>query len=270
MILKIKWRKTMNLIKHLDIVINASILAGKEIVKIYNTDFSNTIEYKEDHSPLTIADKTSNDIIINILKKEFPDISILSEESKLDSTRFNNDYCWIIDPLDGTKEYVKKNDEFTVNVALAYKKKVVLGAVYIPVTDTLFYASKGMGAFKRVNSKTIKIKVSDKLDDLTIACSRSHVSEKLEELIEEKNNIISNTITVGSSIKGTLVAEGKADVYYRFGYTNEWDTAAMQCVVEEAGGIFRQIDGSEMLYNRKNTTNELGFYIVNRKENIWI
>lgn len=260
----------MELKKYLQISNKTSIMAGKEIIEIYNTEFDKNIEIKADNSPLTIADKKSNYVIINALKKNFPEISILSEESTEDKSRFTNEWCWIIDPLDGTKEFIKKNGEFTVNIALAYKHKVVLGVIYIPVTGVLYYAAEGIGAFKEVNGEVTQIKVTDKVDNLIFVGSKSHFSEKEVNLIDNNNDKISKTISAGSSLKGTMVAEGVADIYYRFGLTYEWDTAAMQCIVEQAGGIFRQMDGSKMTYNRENNLNEKGFYIVNRKENIWI
>ena len=260
----------MNLTRHLEITKIAAIKAGKQIIKIYNTDFENTIEMKSDNSPITIADKTSNNIIIDILKNEFPDISILSEESRQDKTRLENDLCWIIDPLDGTKEFIKKNGEFTVNIALAKNHEVILGVIYIPVTGVLFYAAKSIGAFKQTEDKVLKIQVTDKIDNLIIVGSKSHASKKLVELLDDKCDLISSVISAGSSLKGTMVAEGLADIYYRFGLTCEWDTAAMQCIIEQAGGIFRQMNGDKMTYNRVNNLNENGFYVVNVKENIWV
>lgn len=256
--------------KHLDVAKQAAIIAGKKIIEIYATNFDKTVETKSDNSPLTLADKAGNKIIVDMLKEVFPEISMLSEESKLDTTRFNNDLCWIVDPLDGTKEFIKKNGEFTVNIALAYKHKVIMGVIYVPVKEELFYAAKGMGAFKEVNRQVNTIHVSDKTDNLVLVGSKSHASDKLKALIEDKIEFISDTISAGSSLKGIMVAEGIADIYYRFGYTSEWDTAAMQCIVEQAGGVFRQMDGTEMTYNRQNSLNEKGFYIVNRKKNIWV
>ena len=247
-----------------------AIKVGKEILKIYETDYN--VETKEDNSPLTLADMKANEIIVKSLKENFPDYAILSEESRDDKSRLTNDFCFIVDPLDGTKEFIKRNGQFTVNIALAYKHKVVMGVIYVPVTQELYYASKGDGAYlETVESYEIqKIQATDKLEDLIVVGSKSHSSEKEAKLIEDHKELIKETISAGSSLKGCMVARGQADVYYRFGYTCEWDTAAMQCIVEEAGGIFKQIDGTEMLYNRENNLNEKGFYVVNRKENIWV
>ena len=144
--------------------------------------------------------------------------------------------------------------------------------IYVPVTKELYYASKGDGAYY-VNPQTgsiEKLHVSDKLDNLIWVGSKSHSSEKEGNLINEHKHLISDIISAGSSLKGCMVAKKQADVYYRFGYTSEWDTCAMQAIAEEAGAVFRQMDGSEMLYNRENNLNEKGFFIVNREENIWI
>lgn len=259
----------MNLTKELEEAKKCANLAGKEILKIYD-DKDIHIEYKDDNSPLTKADQLSNQVITKGLKIQFPEYALLTEEAADDKKRLENDWCWIIDPLDGTKEFIKKNGQFTVNIALSYKGKVVLGVIYVPVTDILYYAVKNSGAYKLENGQTGKISVSQKTDNLIWVGSKSHSSEKEEKLIDRNKNIISKIISAGSSLKGTMVAEGKADIYYRFGYTCEWDTAAMQCIVEEAGGIFRQMDHTEMVYNRKNNLNEKGFYIVNRSENIWV
>jgi 3'(2'), 5'-bisphosphate nucleotidase len=237
--------------------------AGRIILDIYQKDFS--VDYKDDSSPVTEADKKANDYIVNKLKKKYPECAILAEESKDDSVRLSNYWCFIVDPLDGTKEFIKKNDEFTVNIALSYRGKPVMGVIGIPVTGELYFAVKGLGAFYEKDGHVEKIHVSTRTEDIRLMKSRSHQSDKLIQLIEK--NKIKNVIVAGSAIKGCLIAKGEAEVYYRFGYTMEWDTAAMQCIVEEAGGIFRQMDDSEMTYNRVNNLNEKGFYVINHPEN---
>lgn len=256
--------------KNLDLIKNLSIQAGLAILKIYKTNFS--IMTKKDNSPLTLADRASNNIIVNGIKNYFPDFGILSEESKDDKSRLSKNYCFIIDPLDGTKEFVEKNGQFTVNIALAYNQKAIMGVIYYPVKKELYYACEGMGAFLENIEKdeTKKISVTNKIDKLIIVKSKSHSCDKEKKLIEDNSNRISEILTVGSSLKGCMIASGEADIYYRFGQTYEWDTAAMQCIVEEAGGIFRQIDGSKILYNRKDNLNKKGFYAINRLENIWL
>lgn len=256
--------------KYIDVCKAVAITAGQKIMEIYQTDFDRTIELKADKSPITIADKLANDIIVSALKENFPEVSMLSEESVLDETRFSNDLCFIVDPLDGTKEFIKKNDEFTVNIALADKHKAVLGVIYVPVKKLLYYAAVGYGAFKEENGQVTQISVTDKVDNLILVGSKSHASDKLKALIEQKQHLIKDTVSAGSSLKGTMIAEGNADVYYRYALCSEWDTAAMQCIVEQAGGIFMQMDGTEMTYNRKNSLNEKGFYAINTKSNLWV
>jgi len=251
----------------LDTVISIAQDASKEILKIYNTDFS--YESKDDNSPLTIADTASNELIVSRLKQNYPEIPVLSEESA-DLIPLDAEYCWVVDPLDGTKEFIKKNGEFTVNIALVHNKKPILGVIAVPVTGIIYFASKTNGAYKIENNIKTPIHVTEKLNNLVWVGSKSHSSEKEANLISQKEDLIKEMISAGSSLKGTMIAEGKADIYYRFGLTCEWDTCAMHCITEEAGGIFRQMDGSEMLYNRENHLNDKGFFIVNRKENIWV
>ena len=260
----------MKLTKHLHSAKEAAKAAGRAIMTIYATDFSDSVEYKADQSPLTKADKAANSIIVAHLSHGFPESAMLSEERKDDSSRMLNDWCWVVDPLDGTKEFIKKNGEFTVNIALTYKGKSVLGVIYVPVTEVLYYAAEGVGAFREDEDGIHTIHVTDKRHGLTVASSRSHRSDKLNALLESHDQAIHQVVSAGSSLKGTMVAEGKADVYYRFGLTHEWDTAAMQCIVEQAGGIFKQMDGTPMAYNRTNTLNEKGFYAVNHSDNIWV
>lgn len=257
----------MELINELNVAIDAAIRAGEKIMEIYSGSIE--VEYKENNTPLTLADKRANDIIVDSLLKNFPEYSILSEEKKDTKDRLENDWCWIVDPLDGTKEFIKKNGEFTVNIALSYKHKSVLGVIYVPVTKELYYAVKGHGAHLKSQNFVKELQVSNKSEDLILVASRSHTSKQLFKLIKENNNKFKEVKNAGSSLKGCLIAKGEADVYYRFGLTSEWDTAAMQCIVEEAGGIFRQLDSSDMLYNRENTLNEKGFYIVNDEKNIF-
>lgn len=247
-----------------------AIEAGQAIMKIYETEFE--VEFKGDKSPLTMADKEANEIIVGGLQARYPDYAILSEEVADDKSRRENDYCFIVDPLDGTKEFVNRNGEFTVNIALVHHGRPIAGVIYVPVTKQLYYAVKNEGAFLQTDGsdEATRLRVSDKISDLIWIGSKSHSSEKEEKLIAEHRDQIKESIVAGSSLKGCRVAEGEADVYYRFGLTCEWDTAAMQCIAEEAGGIFRQMDGSEMVYNRENTLNEKGFYVVNRRENIWV
>jgi 3'(2'), 5'-bisphosphate nucleotidase len=255
----------MDLHKELLVCKELAVIAGYEILKVYEKDFE--VKYKSDNSPVTEADKNANKLIIKGLQESFPEYAILSEESTDDKSRLNNDYCFIIDPLDGSREFVKRSDEFTVNIALSYKNKSVLGVIYVPVSRQLYYAYKGYGAYYEHDGTWEKIKVSDRTEDVRMVMSK-YPFKRLLKIIDENN--IKNTISIGSSWKGCLIAAGQAEVYYRFGNTMEWDTAAMQCIVEEAGGIFKQLDSTEMFYNRVNTVNDKGFYILNRIENLFV
>lgn len=259
-----------DLLNILSVVRPLAIKAGKAIMEVYATQFF--VEQKDDKSPLTLADTVANEIIVEALRKGFNNYAILSEESKDDLSRLENDFCFIVDPLDGTKEFVNRNGQFTVNIALAYQGKSILGVIYAPALEHLYYAYEGNGAYFENLKTDLKrsIHVSERLVNLIAVGSKSHASPQEAELFETHKSLIAQTVSVGSSIKGCMVATGEADIYYRFGLTSEWDTAAMQCIVEEAGGIFLQTDRTPMRYNRKDILNRLGFCIANRSENIWL
>jgi 3'(2'), 5'-bisphosphate nucleotidase len=254
-------------LKELDVAKRAAVLAGQAIMEVYESgDFG--IEAKSDDSPLTLADKAANRIIVDMLKAEFPSHAVLSEEEKDDLTRLENDLCFVVDPLDGTKEFIKRNGQFTVNIALSYKHRTVMGVIYVPVTGELYYASQGNGSFVEDDGQCIRLQVNAENKakaDLNVVMSNSHGAAEMDALIKKYG--LKNYVKVGSSLKGCMIARGMADVYYRYGPTMEWDTAAMQCIVEEAGGLLRQMDDSEMLYNREDSLNAKGFYILNRIEN---
>ncbi len=244
--------------------------AGDEILKVYKEDFA--VMHKEDDTPLTHADLAANEVIRKELKARYPDIAILSEESTDDPKRLNNPCCFIVDPLDGTKEFVKRNGEFTVNIGFTYFGKSIAGVILAPALGKLYYAAKGEGAYEQGHFNDFfrqenAIKVSDKRDNLRVVTSRSHLDEQTLALLERNKAKIGSTIGKGSSLKGCLIASSQADVYYRIGCTMEWDTCAMQCIVEQAGGVFFQGDDTPMKYNRKNTVNEKGFYMINSIEN---
>lgn len=245
-----------------------AVQAGNAIMEIYNSEDDWNVEYKSDHSPLTRADRISNQIIVEALKENYPNFAILSEEEKDNKERLNNEYCFVIDPLDGTKEFIKRNGQFTVNIALAYRHRSILGVIYVPATKELYYAAEGRGSWFRDKDGNIKkMQVSNIIehDKIRLVMSSSHPCKEMEELIER--NHFTNFVKMGSSIKGCLVARGDAEIYYRYNPTMEWDTAAMQCIAEGAGAVFRQMDDSEMLYNRENSLNAKGFYIINNVAN---
>jgi len=256
----------LNLRDELRTAIYLTYEAGVEIMKIYDRQCE--VMYKEDQSPVTEADLASNRIILDGLKKSFPEHAFLSEESEDDRTRLENEWCWLIDPLDGTREYLKRNGEFSINIALAYQKKVVLGVVYAPVQQELFFAVKGRGAYVvRNNQKAQPIQVSEREKNIRLVVGRSPKSKHVRTMA--KLNQVNRIMEKGSSLKGCLIAEGKADIHYRYGPTMEWDTAAMQCIIEEAGGMIRNLDDTEIVYNREDSTNAKGFYILNRLQNKW-
>ena len=239
--------------------------AGKAIMKIYNQEFD--VEYKTDSSPLTIADKKANEIIVtalnqlsvnSFLEKNIP---IISEEGRSVpyDERKNWEYFWLIDPLDGTKEFVKKNGEFTINIALINKETPVLGVVYSPVLNVCYWAKRDEGAFK--NGEKLPLKTKEKRDVYKIVASRSHISNETKDFIEaidtDKEKVI---ISIGSSLKICLVAEGEANIYPRLGPTMEWDTAAAHAIVNESDGLFNKyIDNGvrqQLVYNKKNLLND--------------
>lgn len=233
-----------------------AIGAGKKIMAIYERDFD--IYEKKDESPLTEADLASHHHIINELAALDFGLPILSEESADIGWQERESWqtYWLIDPLDGTKEFIKKNGEFTVNIALIHKNEPVLGVVYAPAIDTLYYASCEIGAWKRKSGTTKQINVSAEAEcPLRVVGSRSHQSDAMAGYLNRFPNY--EMIPMGSSLKLCLVAEGKADLYPRLGPTCEWDTAAAHAIVNAAGGrcvVYDEKTNSEskdLTYNRK-------------------
>jgi 3'(2'), 5'-bisphosphate nucleotidase len=235
--------------------------AGQATLKIYSREF--TIEEKEDRSPVTEADKKSNEIIINALSNLYPKIPFISEETKQTpfDKRKNWKYFWLIDPLDGTKEFIKKNGEFTINIALVEDQTPILGVIYVPVKDVFYYAQTGKGSFKidkGTSAIPIKGREQGSKDKLTVVGSRSHGGETLNSFIEEKKSEYKEVelISSGSSLKFCLVAEGKADIYPRTGPTYEWDTAAGHAIVLESGkSVYDFKTGEPLLYNKEDLLN---------------
>ena len=245
----------------------AGRLAAKAIMEIYQQPFE--VEIKDDMSPVTIADQSADEIIRNYLKSVFPDHAFLTEESSDDRSRLDNDYVWIIDPVDGTKDFVAKNNEFTTNIALCYKHQIVVGVVLAPALDEIYYATRGHGSYLETPKGVRRIKVNDKLEDLTVLLSRFHVRKEEWNAINKHADKIKHTATVGSCLKACHIAMGKAEITYRLSDgTKEWDTAACQIVVEEAGGLLVTPQGIPLTYNRSDVRNREGYIIANRKENI--
>ena len=270
--------------------IQAAIAAGKAINEVYHSkDFG--VEYKSDKSPLTLADQKSHDIIVNGLREL--DIPILSEEGKDTPYAQRKDWkrFWVVDPLDGTKEFIKRNGEFTVNIALVENSCPVLGTIFVPDRNTLYFAARDFGAYKlqdgsigdllrtrqdstediqtvldQIVGQSIRLPAKDqKRTSLTIVGSRSHKTAELEAYVAEKRKAFGDVefISAGSSLKICLVAEGKADLYPRLGPTMEWDTAAGQAIAENAGAVVYQYDRQEpLVYNKEDLHNP--WFIVRR------
>lgn len=262
--------------------LRAAKRAGEAILEVYDSDFA--VGQKDDKSPLTLADKRSHETITGVLEQTITvnnsTVPILSEEGRdiPYDERKKWEYFWLVDPLDGTKEFVRRNGEFTVNIALIHKHKPVLGIIYIPVKDVFYFAAINFGTYKLENSETITDDLSIEalisksqrlpLDNnnktyLTIIGSRSHTSEEFSEFVKRLEAKYGNVefISSGSSLKLCIVAEGKADVYPRFGPTMEWDTAAGQAIVEQADGSVIDIQTRKPLrYNKDNLLNP--FFIV--------
>jgi len=253
--------------------IQASLAAGEEIIDVYHSDFE--VELKEDNSPLTQADKRSNTKIEELLVET--NIPILSEEGEKVAyeKRKNWEHLWVVDPLDGTREFVKRNDEFTVNIALVQDQKPILGVIYAPVKCVLYFSAKGLGAYKTecaeikpfrsgnvdvdaLISKSARLPRAFDHTAYKVVASRSHMSEETLQFIEDLAGDYDDieTVSAGSAIKLCLVAEGAADAYPRFAPTMEWDTAAGHAIANEAGKTLIDYDTkAEMVYNRENLVN---------------
>jgi 3'(2'), 5'-bisphosphate nucleotidase len=265
--------------------------AGAAIREIYGSAFS--VEFKDDRSPLTLADKRSHEIITERLREGLPGCRIfpvLSEEGReiTFEERSRWEHFWLVDPLDGTKEFIKRNGEFTVNIALIRKQGPILGVIYVPVKEIFYFAAEGFGAGKMdagsfinldlgfgdregllnsVLKNSVTLPCGERTGQaasgsgkpvLTVAGSRSHSTAEFQNFLEELKSRYGNVefISAGSSLKFCLVAEGKADIYPRFGPTMEWDSAAGQCIVEQAGGrVVSMDDGLPLAYNKRDLRN---------------
>jgi 3'(2'), 5'-bisphosphate nucleotidase len=248
-------------------VCNIAIKAGEEILKYYTEDIH--VTHKDDSSPLTKADLASNKIIMNALQQLDSTIPILSEESLVEwKERKNWTKYWLVDPLDGTKEFIKQNGEFTVNIALIENNKPILGVIFTPVKFDLYFAQKNYGSYK-INSSSqlinlqeaVKIFVSNQSSIKRIIGSRSHSNQTFDSWVNQ-NFPNSEIVQAGSSLKFCLVAEGAADIYPRFGPTSEWDIAAGHIIVNEAGGRVNTFENTEINYNQKEDLLNPQFYAI--------
>ncbi|HSG83489.1 MAG: 3'(2'),5'-bisphosphate nucleotidase CysQ [Nitrosopumilus sp.] len=247
-------------IPELDLAIKAAIEAGNAILEIYQSDYETST--KNDDSPITDADLKSNEVIKKILSQTEHDI--LSEEDKDDLTRLSQEMIWIIDPLDGTSDFIDKTGEFTVMIALIKNKKPILGVIGWPTEKTLFVAQKGSGAFRFSNDQWSKISVTkvSELPKCRTVGSRHHLSDKEKSFIKKLG--IEDFTSIGSSLKVGKISSGEAEAYITT--TNkmkEWDSAASYCIISEAGGKMTDMSGNDLTYNNEDVYHQNGILVTN-------
>ncbi len=249
-------------------VVDLSLAAGAAIMKVYDTDFA--VEHKDDRSPLTQADLAAHEVLVEGLERLAP-YPVLSEESAAIPFARRREWhtYWLVDPLDGTREFVKRNDEFTVNVALVHEHEPVLGVVYAPALRLCYYAARGQGAWRRREEGAPEaIRVAPEVrDPVLVAGSRSHAGDSLKRFLERLGP--HRLVSMGSSLKLCLVADGTVDVYPRLGPTSEWDTAASHCVVEVAGGAVTGTDLRPLRYNTREALLNPHFLVFGDRAHDW-
>ncbi|NOU59253.1 3'(2'),5'-bisphosphate nucleotidase CysQ [Marinifilum caeruleilacunae] len=245
--------------------ISASLQAGQEILKVYQSeDFE--VQLKSDNTPLTIADQRAHNKIVSILERL--EIPILSEEGEHlpYAERQKWEHCWIVDPLDGTKEFIKRNDEFTVNIALIDKARPVAGVIYVPVLKQLYFADLELGAYRIDNvenwnhdldslvERSLKLPLMHRREEIIVVGSRSHMNDQTKQFIDglKQDNDQVKLLSRGSSLKLCMIAEGEADVYPRFGPIMEWDVAAGHAIVSASGGKMLEFETKEEVRYNKN------------------
>ena len=247
-------------IPNLESVMEAIIQAGERIREIYDTDFE--VNKKDDDSPITKADLESNKILRSILEKT--GIPILSEEDVDDKSRLTSEKVWIVDPLDGTQDFVNRTGEFTILVGLVENHVPVMGLVYLPIKKILYFAEKGMGAFCYDLNKWEKISVRN-VDDVSkclALVSRHHLSGKEKKILDHLG--ITNTLTIGSTLKVMEISSGRGDIYLTTtNKMSQWDTCASWCVISEAGGQMTDISGYDLFYNTESVKHENGLLVTN-------
>lgn len=252
---------------------DAAKQAGAVILDIY--DSGEFTEYsKDDASPVTSADYKANEIITALLEQQTPDIPIMSEESEhlCLADRQAWPRYWLIDPIDGTQEFIARSGDFAVNIALIENNQPVIGVIYWPAGESLYYASKGAGAFKSsaIGEQQIQVKAFDdpENDPVVIAISRRQKRENVLKRLDQNRTY--QTLPAGScSLKACFIAEGKADFFMRLGITGEWDTGASQCIVSEAGGLIRSVDFEPMSYNERESLENPNFVILGDQAVDW-
>jgi 3'(2'), 5'-bisphosphate nucleotidase len=258
----------------IDAVVDIAAAAGEEILRIYRTDFDVTA--KGDDSPLTLADLNAHRVIVARLAKLTPDVPIVSEESAPPAFDVRSRWSryWLVDPLDGTREFVGKNGEFTVNIALIDGHRPVIGVVGVPAQDVIFTGDvAALRAERRAGGKcsAIATRRMTGLDNVAVVASRSHGGERLEQYLAALRERFANVerAPVGSSLKLCILAEGKADLYPRLGPTSEWDIAAAQAVLEAAGGRVLEFDGAPLRYNTKASLLNPEFFAIGDPAFAW-
>ena len=255
---------------YLEAVRNLASMAGEKILEVYQTEF--TVETKDDLTPVTQADLAANEIILAGLKLLTPDIPVISEEGSVPSFAERSQWrrYWLVDPLDGTREFIQKNGEFTVNIALIENQQPILGVVYAPVLQLMYYALKGEGSYKTsAHNKAEKIHVQKHCSNpVRVAGSQSFTSNDFISFV--RNLPACSVINLGSALKSCLVAEGGADIYPRFGLTSEWDTAASQCILEEAGGHLVDLKLQPLRYNTKDSLLNPHFFAFGDEKMEWL
>lgn len=248
----------MNTSIDINLLVKIAQSAGEAIMQIYQHDFA--VHFKDDRSPLTAADLASHHLIIDELSKHYPQIPIISEElaTQVDfEVRKHWDYFFLVDPLDGTKEFIKKNGEFTVNIALIKGQESVLGVIHAPHFGKTYFAEKGKGAFKLEKSNLISLEPKNSPETLKVIISRSHLNKETTEYLENLRNQYKNieTLSMGSALKFGLLAEGNADIYIRHSPCMEWDTAAGHIIVNEVRKDLYNNSGEVLKYNKESLLN---------------
>ncbi len=254
--------------KELNAMIEACRKASDKIMEVYRREFK--INYKSDHSPVTEADLASNQIIRNILS-QFTEIGWLSEEDQDNPERFNKSMLFIIDPLDGTADFINHDDSFGINIALVKDHEPVVSVIGVPAKNSYAYAVKDEGSYYVHDSLKEKLHVSDKTENLIMVQSLTHNLKCEEELIQRHQDKIKETIFLGASTKSIAIASGKADCSIRFtDQTKEWDLCAPQLILEEAGGMMRDLHLRPFRYNRTDVYNRDGYCMLNRSGNFFL
>ncbi|MDH3350040.1 MAG: 3'(2'),5'-bisphosphate nucleotidase CysQ [Gammaproteobacteria bacterium] len=259
----------MNLKELINPVVDLAVDAGQAIMKVYATEFD--VQSKADDSPLTQADLAAHRCIVAGLGELTPDIPIISEEEGLPRFEDRSQWqrYWLIDPLDGTREFVNRNGEFTVNIALIDVHRPVFGVVHVPVQDKTYIGCEGHGAELRDGGSSTAIRVAAASGrPVRVVGSRSHRGSSLDAFLKRVGE--SDMVPMGSSLKFCVVAEGRADIYPRLGPTSEWDTAAAQAVVEQAGGKVLELDGKPLSYNAKSEILNPWFVVIGPSDYDWL